>query len=376
LDKSIGLAIAIFALLIAVTALVFTFSSENGIDGLNGLNGINGIDGVSFNATLPFTYIFNGSDGIQGIQGIQGIKGDTGNTGSQGIQGIQGLSGSYDQNLNTTGQPSFLSLTVTGGITAKSVLEIDSSSSGNGLIYSYVVGESYNRFNVYASGTIYWGSGSSQVDTNLYRSSANTLKTDDALYVTDGIIIPNNIAYKTVSTTGNTVGILFADNADNVYIRPVKSGGSIKFYSYSTAYNNLELDDSGNLKIRGSINLGINAVGFGESKIEGFSASDAGLRIRSNNGYLVLNSVSDGIIYLGETADTGYTFVRQVGGLVVSGTITGKYMSGDYGALWGSISLPSGANGMMLTAYNSNSGVLSSRFYIYSNSAWHYIALT
>jgi hypothetical protein len=68
-------------------------------------------------------------------------------------------------------------------------------------------------------------------------------------------------------------------------------------------------------------------------------------------------------------------FQGSTGNLIITGTITGYYESGDYGVAWASISLPSGSNGMMFTAYNSNAGVLASRLYIYSNSAWHYIAI-
>jgi len=32
-------------------------------------------------------------------------------------------------------------------------------------------------------------------------------------------------------------------------------------------------------------------------------------------------------------------------------------------------------NGGLMVVYNSNAGVLASRIYIYSNSAWHYVAL-
>ena len=71
-----------------------------------------------------------------------------------------------------------------------------------------------------------------------------------------------------------------------------------------------------------------------------------------------------------------YDYLVICGNLDIAGTLTEKYISGDYGALWASISLPSGVNGMQLVAYNSNAGVLASRLYIYSNSAWHYVMLT
>lgn len=47
-----------------------------------------------------------------------------------------------------------------------------------------VTGDSNNRMAIYTDGKYEWGSGSATRDTNLYRSAADTLKTDDALIVT------------------------------------------------------------------------------------------------------------------------------------------------------------------------------------------------
>lgn len=48
---------------------------------------------------------------------------------------------------------------------------------------SWVSGDTYDRFRVHIDGAMFWGAGSTDVDVNLYRSAANTLKTDDHLYV-------------------------------------------------------------------------------------------------------------------------------------------------------------------------------------------------
>lgn len=60
--------------------------------------------------------------------------------------------------------------------------------------------------------------------------------------------------------------------------------------------------------------------------------------------------------------------------LIASGGIETKYMSGDYGLTW-TQTMPTGTNGMIVIVYNSNVGILLSREYIYSNGAWHYIAI-
>ena len=56
-----------------------------------------------------------------------------------------------------------------------------------------VFGDTQNRLSVQASGEMTWGSGTAAGDTNLYRSAANTLRTDDALYVSGGITVPGGI---------------------------------------------------------------------------------------------------------------------------------------------------------------------------------------
>lgn len=56
--------------------------------------------------------------------------------------------------------------------------------SSNEMLYeSRVLADDHPRFVRYTDGKMEWGSGSAVPDTNLYRSDADTLKTDDALVV-------------------------------------------------------------------------------------------------------------------------------------------------------------------------------------------------
>jgi hypothetical protein len=50
---------------------------------------------------------------------------------------------------------------------------------------TFITGDSFIRFGFRADGTMTWGGGSGASDTNLYRSAANKLKTDDDLEVAD-----------------------------------------------------------------------------------------------------------------------------------------------------------------------------------------------
>ena len=67
------------------------------------------------------------------------------------------------------------------------------------------VGETQPRFTLDAGGKISWGAGgSSAIDTNLYRDSANVLKTDDTLKA-PAIFIDDIEVDTTGAATGNTL---------------------------------------------------------------------------------------------------------------------------------------------------------------------------
>ena len=60
----------------------------------------------------------------------------------------------------------------------------DLGSASSQALAANVDGDSQNRINIDAGGKITWGSGSATGDTTLYRSAADTLKTDDAFTAT------------------------------------------------------------------------------------------------------------------------------------------------------------------------------------------------
>ncbi|MBH1939094.1 hypothetical protein I5Q34_33370 [Streptomyces sp. AV19] len=60
---------------------------------------------------------------------------------------------------------------------------LEGSASTSDALTARVTGDAAARFVVNADGKLEWGAGSGAVDTNLYRDSADTLKTDDALTV-------------------------------------------------------------------------------------------------------------------------------------------------------------------------------------------------
>lgn len=55
------------------------------------------------------------------------------------------------------------------------------------VVGAHLVTEAVGRWNVLVDGKTQWGDGTAAVDTNLYRSAADTLKTDDSLHVGAGL---------------------------------------------------------------------------------------------------------------------------------------------------------------------------------------------
>lgn len=77
------------------------------------------------------------------------------------------------------------------------------SGASTDAIQTRVTGDTVSRLNIDADGGMSWGPGGGTAqDTNLYRSAANTLKTDDALIVTGAASTGNLTVTGTVTGTG------------------------------------------------------------------------------------------------------------------------------------------------------------------------------
>jgi hypothetical protein len=88
------------------------------------------------------------------------------------------------------------------------------SSAGSDGITVFLDQETYARLKVEAGGRITWGDGSGAGDTNLYRDSANVLKTDDAFQAVSGIV---TLATSGSPTASLSDGALAVDTENNVF---------------------------------------------------------------------------------------------------------------------------------------------------------------
>lgn len=88
------------------------------------------------------------------------------------------------------------------------------SSASSAALAFKVSTDSQYRINVDAGGTITWGDGSTSGDTNLYRASANLLKTDDVFQAASGVI---TLAYAGTPVASLADGALAVDTTNNKF---------------------------------------------------------------------------------------------------------------------------------------------------------------
>lgn len=101
-------------------------------------------------------------------------------------------------------------------------LLVTRASSGNTAFGAQVTGDSFDRVQVLVDGTLEWGAGSAARDTNLYRSAANVLKTDDKFIATAGLGVGNSAAATTPGTLTRKIEVFDATGASLGFI-PVYS---------------------------------------------------------------------------------------------------------------------------------------------------------
>jgi hypothetical protein len=174
--------------------------------------GISVAEAASFGSTLDVTGAITSVAAITGttLNGTVGI-----NTGVGG--GTQRIDNSGNlvniDNITANGN-----LLFTGG---SSKISLNALGSINGVILeAYQDAESKPGFSVLANGKLQWGPGGSSVlDTNLYRSGADTLKTDDSFQVGGNATISGAATITGTATAGGfaTAGQVTSSGTGNNY---------------------------------------------------------------------------------------------------------------------------------------------------------------
>lgn len=102
-----------------------------------------------------------------------------------------------------------------GGANSTAAFATVMSASGSDAFTSRVTGDTQSRFLVNADGRTFWGSGSATQDTNLYRSGANALTTDDSLTVGINLAVTGNTTLTGDLSVGGIGQMLYAQNTSN-----------------------------------------------------------------------------------------------------------------------------------------------------------------
>lgn len=149
-------------------------------------------------------------------------------TGAHTYSGAVTLSGGGTLTGTFTGSP-----TLSGTVNHTGIVQSTQSLSNNVSLATIVTADSFDRFRLYASGMHEWGSGALTRDTNLYRSAADVLKTDDSFHVGGTALLLGSAgdvnlyrsAADTLSTDDSlTVAGTLTNSTAAIPYKPVQSG--------------------------------------------------------------------------------------------------------------------------------------------------------
>lgn len=149
-----------------------------------------------------------------------------------------------------------------------SLINVTAGTTGTDAVTVNVTGDTQSRFIVNGSGTLEWGSGSGAVDTNLYRSGANALKTDDSFEAVGGLITAGTVNVTAAATSTDSFGLKLTGDSQNRFV--VNGNSVIEWGSgagtpdtnlFRNAANELKTDD--NFTVGGDLSVaGIGQVRF------------------------------------------------------------------------------------------------------------------
>lgn len=339
---------------------------------------------------IVFAGNLTGPTGPQGIQGLQGIQGN------QGIQGLRGYNGTsvianHIDWINITSIPNLVingsSNYFMGKVNYSQILNKPSNFPTSS---SYISdwGMYINQAVLTSSSPSFTGITITKTTTGLiaglYGSSTSYgfgLR-ETASHAVDLEFNPNTDATSTgyINFYGYNGG---TSRARDIYIGNGKGAYGI-YITYSSPYTYVYLSNYLLPNGDNSGSIGGSGGGYWNGMYTYLLEAKTSIKIGTtykitSTGLVADNKIADSAKWGGNTftdyLDQAVKTTSSPSFVKITATIVTTYQSGDYAIDWSTISLPTGTNGMMVIAYNSNAGVLSSREYIYTNSAWHYIVI-
>jgi hypothetical protein len=197
-------------------------------------------------------------------------------------------------------------------------LRIENATSTDIAFSTYTTGDAQVRFRFAGTGLLGWGDGSASVDTNLYRSAANTLKTDDAFVALGGVTadLTGNVSGNvTGNLSGNVTGNVTGDLTGNVNLTAAPgsdhTASGIKITL--TANENQNFGDVCYIDSSGEAHLA-DADAIATSSVVVMCA-DSSISANNSGNYLLFGIARDdtwnwtagSLIYLSLTGTTGNT---------------------------------------------------------------------
>ncbi|GAA4891012.1 H-type lectin domain-containing protein [Streptomyces coeruleoprunus] len=158
-------------------------------------------NGGSFAGTFTGSPTFSGALTLSGAAVLSG---------GPSISAGGALAGTFTGSPTFSGAPTFSGIPVfSNEISHTNLYRGSRAATTDSQWETRVSGDANARWFVRADGHVAWGAGSATWDTNLYRSAANTLKTDDTLQVGGDLAVTGNLTaanhpkFATGSTTFN-----------------------------------------------------------------------------------------------------------------------------------------------------------------------------
>lgn len=335
---------------------------ENASTNVHGLAGGAAVVGTSSTQTLTNKTISGGT-----ISGT--IAGSPTFSGTVAFGSNISVAGNIAGNPTFTGTPAFTNATISGTISGNPTVSGTLNTTGNILSTTSVVnpslstavsGDTFDRFRLLSDGNMAWGSGSAARDTNLFRSAADTLRTDDNFIVGDDLSVTNNLtvsgtvtASQSATITGNlTVGgvgqILFArKTADTSRSSTITATPDPHLTVAVSANSTYEVDayiiynanTTGDFGMQFGVPAGASGSwsGVGWGRDAGASVGTGGWTVRMNE-----NSITQNRTYGGDTTDIT---IHVKGIVIVAGT------SGNFTMDWAQAASDAGATIVRTNSY-------------------------
>lgn len=121
-----------------------------------------------------------------------------------------------------------LTRTSGGSLNSNSTVQRTATAAGDVSFGTIVTGDTFDRGRMYGDGKLEWGPGNAARDTNLYRSAANTLTTDDSLNVALNLSVSGS-----ASITG---GLSVGATTWTTYTPTVTNGGTVTWLTRTGYY--------------------------------------------------------------------------------------------------------------------------------------------